>query len=268
VLTIQREGKRDPIDITIVRDNILLQDLEWEMKDDVAVITISQFGTDVVKEFQTAVEQILLQNPRGIVLDLRNNGGGLLDACIKISSAFFDKQIIVKTRGRNFGSSGDIYSERGGSLTEIPLVVIVNKGSASASEIFAGAVQDHKRGLLLGEKTFGKGSVQNVIPLSDGSSLKVTIAEWLTPEGHSINEKGIDPDEVVELTQEDFDNGEDPIMERALDLVGTDEMRMILSRSPEEKMAETQEEPESEEEESVSVPSAIEDADNPEAVSE
>jgi carboxyl-terminal processing protease len=228
VLSIVREEERNPLEITIVRDNIVIDALEWEMNDDVAVITLAQFGTDIVSEFQTVTAEILLQNPRGIILDLRNNGGGLLDACVKIASEFVDQEIIVRTKGRKFGDSGDIMSGRNGAFLDVPLIVLVNKGSASASEIFAGAVQDHKRGLLLGEKTFGKGSVQNVIPLSDGSSLKVTIAEWLTPEGRSIHEEGIDPDEIVEISDEDFENEEDTVLRRALDLVGTDEMTAIM----------------------------------------
>jgi len=230
VLTIFREGAKKPLEITVVRDTIVIEAIEWEMKDDVAVITISQFGTDSVAEFHEAVEEILLQNPRGVIVDLRNNGGGLLDACLKIATEFFDEKVIVKTRGRKFGDSGDLMSGRDGAFVKIPLVVLVNRGSASASEIFAGAVQDHGRGVVLGEKTFGKGSVQNVIPLSDGSSLKVTIAEWLTPNGRSIHDEGIEPHEEVEMTEEDFENDRDPVLERALDLVGSDEMAEVLKK--------------------------------------
>ncbi len=229
VLSILRDDAKSPIEITIVRDNIVIKSLEWKMVDDVAVITLAQFGTDIVSQFQGITSEILLQNPRGIILDLRNNGGGLLDACVKIASEFIDQEVIVRTKGRKFGDSGDIMSGRNGAFLDVPLVVLINQGSASASEIFAGAVQDHKRGILLGEKSFGKGSVQNVIPLSDGSSLKVTIAEWLTPQGLSIHEKGVDPDEVIEMTDEDFENGTDPVLSRALDIVGTDEMKALLS---------------------------------------
>lgn len=227
VLTVLREEEKNPIDITIVRDNIVLKNLEWRMQEDVAVLTVSQFGTELVREFRDAMSEILLQKPRGIVIDLRNNGGGLLDACVKIASEFLDEQVIVRTKGRKFGDSGNIMSGRDGAFLDTPVIVLVNKGSASASEIFAGAIQDHHRGLILGEKTFGKGSVQNVIPLSDGSSLKVTIAEWLTPDGKSIHEEGIEPDEVIET---DSDNEEaDPVLERALELVGTDQMQSLLN---------------------------------------
>ncbi len=250
VLSVIREDEPNPLEITIVRDNIVVKTLEWEMNDDVAVVSLAQFGTDIVRDFQAVTAEILLQNPRGIVLDLRNNGGGLLDACVQIASEFLDKEIIVRTKGRKFGDSGDIMSGRNGAFLEMPLIVLVNEGSASASEIFAGAIQDHKRGLLLGKKTFGKGSVQNVIPLSDGSSLKVTIAEWLTPEGKSIHEVGVDPDEIIEITDEDFENGADTVLSRALDLVGTDEMTTIL---------EGEEETEEAEEEVIETPEEVEE---------
>lgn len=130
-------------------------------------------------------------------------------------------------------------SGRDGAFINTPVVVLINKGSASASEIFAGAIQDHARGLILGETSFGKGSVQNVIPLSDGSSLKVTVAEWLTPDGRSINKKGIEPNEIIERTPEDIESKKDPVLQRALDIVGTDEMKSILMEhgagSPEEE---------------------------------
>ena len=228
MLTILRENQKKPLEITIVRDTIVLENLKWEIKNNVAIIELSQFGTDSAIEFQKIIEKILTENPRGIILDLRNNGGGLLDVCVKIATEFFDQKIIVKTKGRKFGDTGDIVSGANGKFLKIPLIVLINRGSASASEIFAGAVKDHNRGLLLGEKTFGKGSVQNVIPLSDGSSLKVTIAEWLTPHEKSIHEIGISPDEKIEITDDDFENDRDPVLSRALDLVGTEEMQKIL----------------------------------------
>ena len=228
-LTVIREEQKKPLDIVIIRDNIVLKSVEWEMDEEVAVISLSQFGNTAAKEFQDAITEILLQSPRGIVLDLRNNGGGLLDVSIKVLSEFLEEKVVVQTKGRKFGHTAELLSKKGGSLLEVPLIVLVNEGSASASEIFAGAVQDHDRGLVLGEKTFGKGSVQNVIPLSDGSSLKVTIAEWLTPKGRSIHEAGIDPNLVIERTEEDYDNDLDPVLDRALDLVGSDEMKSLIA---------------------------------------
>jgi len=231
VLAIIREGERKPIDITIVRDNIVYETLEWEIKDDIAVISLYQFGDKIENEFQAAMEAILLESPEGIVVDLRNNGGGLLDAAINIIGEFVSDEIVVKTRGRKFGDSGDLRSPKNGALQELPLIVLVNQGSASASEIFAGTIQDYNRGLILGAKTFGKGSVQNLIPLSDGSSLKITVAEWLTPKGRSIHEVGITPDELIEVDTDDIETGFDAILERALDLVGTDEMVDLLEKA-------------------------------------
>lgn len=231
ILAIIREGERKPIDITIVRDNIVYETLEWEIKDEVALISIYQFGDKVESEFQAAVEAILLESPKGVVVDLRNNGGGLLDAAIEIIGEFVSDEVVVKTRGRKFGDSGNLRSPKSGALQELPVIVLVNEGSASASEIFAGAIQDYNRGLVLGAKTFGKGSVQNLIPLSDGSSLKVTVAEWLTPNGRSIHEVGITPDEVIEADSDDADS--DAILERALDLIDTEEMVDLLQKAAE-----------------------------------
>jgi carboxyl-terminal processing protease len=239
VLTILREEEKNPIDITIVRDNIVLKNLEWRMQEDVVVIAISQFGTDLVREFREAMPEILLQKPRGIILDLRNNGGGLLDACVKIVSEFLHEQVIVRTKGRKFGNSGNIMSGKDGAFLKTPVVVLINNGSASASEIFAGAIQDHHRGLVLGETSFGKGSVQNVVPLSDGSSLKVTIAEWLTPDGKSIHEEGIQPDEIIKLDSKDEES--DPVLDRALELVGTEEMQLLLTEKETENEEMTEE---------------------------
>ena len=256
VLTIIREGEKKPLDITIVRDHIVIEAIEWEMQDDVAVIEVAQFGTNLMAEFEEAATQILLENPRGMIIDLRNNGGGLLDVCVDLMGEFLEEQIAVKTSGRGFGNTGDLMTGKGGSFLNIPLVVLINEGSASASEIFAGAIQDYDRGVILGAKSFGKGSVQNVLPLSDGSSLKVTIAEWNTPDGKSIHEEGIMPDEEVE-NDDDEENG-DEVLKRALDLVGTDEMTDILKA----KVA-----PEPEEAQEV-MPETVEEAGETEAVEE
>ena len=233
-LTVLRKGEPAPIDIAIVRDQILLEDIKFEIKEKVAIITISQFGSEVVQEFKALIPQILLSTPKGIIIDVRNNGGGLLDATLGIATEFLEEKIIVKTKGRKFGDTGDLKSGRNGALLEIPLIVLTNEGSASASEILAGAIQDHKRGIVLGKKTFGKGSVQNVLPLSDGSSLKVTIAEWLTPSGRAIHEKGIEPNEEIETTKEDIETENDPVLNRALELMATPEMQEMIEQGIEQ----------------------------------
>ncbi len=230
VLTVERDGDTQSHEITIVRDTITVEDFSWKMQDGIAVFEVTQFGTELVSQFSAALPSILLEKPRGIIVDLRNNGGGLLDASIKMMDQFFNKQVLVTTNGRRMGQEEDLQSRQGGAFTDTPLIVLVNEGSASASEIFAGAVQDIKRGLIVGTKTFGKGSVQNVIPMSGGASLKITIAEWLTPNGRSIHDEGIVPDIEATRTREQFEKNEDPVMERAFELFDSEEMVQILSQ--------------------------------------
>ena len=232
-LTVFREGERKPIDIVIVRDNIVIKSIEWAMEGDIAVITISSFGNSVLKEFKNAVSEIVLQAPTGVIIDLRNNPGGLLTDTVKIATEFLPGKTIVKTRGQRFGRTGDYISGREGAFESLPLVVLVNKGSASASEIFAGAMQDYRRGVVIGEKTYGKGSVQQVIPLSDGSSLKVTIMEWLTPNERLIHDIGIQPHETIEVDIEDEEDEDiDPILDRAIQLVNTESEYKSLLDGP------------------------------------
>ena len=239
VLTVERDGDTQPHEITIVRDTIVVNDFSWKMQDGIAILEITQFGTELVSQFSAALPSILLEKPTGIIVDLRNNGGGLLDASVKVLDQFFDEQVLVTTNGRQIGQVEDLKSKRGGAFVDTPLIVLVNRGSASASEIFAGAVQDTHRGVIVGEQTFGKGSVQNVIPMSGGASLKVTIAEWLTPNGRSINDEGITPDIESTRTREEFEKNEDPVMERALELFGTDEMNQILNPVEEKSVEES-----------------------------
>ena len=223
VLTIKRQAERNPIDITIVRDTVFYPNITWEMKDEIAYVEISKFGNDLTKEFQKMIDEISLKSPKGMVVDLRNNGGGLLDKCIAITSEFLDKKLIVSTNGGTIGLNEKNYADAGGSFLNIPLIVLINGGSASASEIFAGAISDNQRGLLLGTTTFGKGSVQSLIDLKDGSSLKVTVAEWLIPSGQSIQDNGITPHEVIETSEAELEEDIDPVLERALEILNNDE---------------------------------------------
>lgn len=224
-LTIVRENEDKPLKIIIVRDTIKIEEITWEIKDSIGVITLHQFGTETDKKFVDVVNQILLESPTGIIVDLRNNGGGVLDVSKNIMSEFLEYKTLTQIKGRKFLDSGDLISKAGGRLLDLPLVVIVNRGSASASEIFAGAMQDHNRGFIIGTQTFGKGSVQHLVPLSDGSSIKVTIAEWLTPNGRSINEGGITPDEIIERG-DDLQN--DNVLNRALEIVSSPELYNTL----------------------------------------
>jgi carboxyl-terminal processing protease len=214
-LTIIREGVEEPFDMTITRDTINEESVYYELLDgDLGYISINQFSDDTTTEFDNTVQQILLDKPKGIILDLRFNGGGYLDIAVDIMSEFITENkdaVKIVTRNDEFDESIEVWG--GARLPEIPLVVLVNYGSASASEILAGAVQDHKRGIVIGEQTFGKGSVQEVEMLEDGSSLRITIAKWLTPKGRDIEEVGIMPDRVIEFEYEEGDEFDSQLKE-------------------------------------------------------
>ena len=154
---------------------------------------------------------------KGIIIDLRYNGGGYLNTSVDLLSEFINgKKEAVIIKKRDGESSEILYVSGKASLADVPLVILVNNGSASASEIFAGAIQDHKRGVVFGEQTFGKGSVQEVDPLPDGSSLRFTIAKWYTPSGKTIHEKGVTPDRTVVLSEKDREEKKDPQMDEAI----------------------------------------------------
>ena len=216
-LTIIRKGYREPIEMTIIRDDINVNSIDWEMNGDIAIIEINQFGDTTNNEFSKAISAILAKRPKGVVLDLRYNGGGYLDGAIDIVSEFLEKEKVVTIKKRNPEEDEMIYVNGQARMINIPLAVLINKGSASASEIVAGAIQDHNRGIVIGENSFGKGTVQTVENLIGGSSLRVTIAKWFTPNDQNINETGITPDIVIERTTEDFDHNRDPQMTKALE---------------------------------------------------
>lgn len=218
-LTIFRENaKSEVFDVVITRQEIEVQSVTYEeLKDGIGLISINQFSDDTASEFQKITNEILLQKPKGLVLDLRYNGGGYLDVSVDIISGFIaGKEIAAKIKAKNPEDSETLYTHDTGKLADLPLVVLVNSGSASASEIVAGAIQDHKRGLVFGEKSYGKGTVQEIEDLEDGASLRLTIAEWLTPLGRSIDEVGITPDRIVEIP-EDTPEGTDPQLSAAVD---------------------------------------------------
>lgn len=221
-LTILREEVEEPLEITITRDRIELESVTWEEKSDqIAYVSINQFTDNTEKEFQKIISEVLLIQPKGIVLDLRNNGGGYLDISVDILSEFITgKEPVVTMKQRDTSKNEIIYVSDSARLPEIPLVVLVNGGSASASEIVAGAIQDLKRGIVIGEQTFGKGSVQEVDLLEDGSSLRITIAKWFTPNDRSIDHVGIIPDQIVEYTLEDYEANQDPQLDAAVEYLG------------------------------------------------
>jgi carboxyl-terminal processing protease len=220
LLTLYREGGSKSFDISITRDEIVVPSVELKFVEKngkkVAHLELHKFGGRTDREWVGIVSEILAAKPAGIVLDLRNNPGGYLDGAVFVTSEFLQSGIVVKQEGRN---DTETYSvDRKGSLTTIPLVVVVNKGSASASEITAGALQDNKRAQIIGEQSFGKGTVQEVQDLADGSSLHVTVAKWVLPSGRWIGKEGITPDMKVEdnLETEEIDEQLDKAIETVL----------------------------------------------------
>jgi len=217
-LTIIR-GQDKPQDITITRAVIFVKSVKTEMRSDgILVIKISNFNDDTLNLFYEAVNTALLNNPKGIILDLRNNPGGYLETAVDIASEWIDAGPVV---AEQFGENkrNEYPSNGKARLQNFPTIVLVNQGSASASEILAGALRDYKKATVLGEKTYGKGSVQSLRGLSDGSALKITVAKWLTPAGDFINDKGLDPDIIVEISETDIDNDLDPQFDKALELL-------------------------------------------------
>jgi carboxyl-terminal processing protease len=218
-LTIHRTGVDKPLEFTITRAHIVVPLVTSKMLDhNIAYIQISVFGDSSITDFHNQLSQLMAQKPSGIILDLRDNTGGLRDAGIAIASEFIDHGVII-TEQYSDGTKTPYDAIPGGLATSIPLVVLVNGYSASASEIVAGAIQDDGRGKLVGELTYGKGSVQSDIPLSDGSSIHITYAKWLTPNGRIIDKIGLTPDKVVQMTQADYDAGKDPQLDAAVQLL-------------------------------------------------
>lgn len=209
-LTIYREGEKTPFNVTLTREIIHVKSVKSKMLDNgYGYIRISQFQSPTIDDLNAAIAKLKAQNNgkdlNGLILDLRNNPGGLLDSAVAVSDAFLDSNklgkndLIVYTKGRMKGSQIKAMATPGDLLNGAPIVVLVNEGSASASEIVAGALQDHKRAIIMGTQTFGKGSVQTVLPLDDQTAIKITTALYYTPNGRSIQAKGIEPDVVVEM---------------------------------------------------------------------
>ena len=219
-LTIIR-GEDKPEDIKITRDKIVVRSIKTEMKDNgLYYLQITNFNDDTLDLFEEAVSDILLKDPKGVVLDLRNNPGGYLDTAIYIASDWVKEgPVVVEQFGEN--RREEHFSNGNARLSDIPTVVLINEGSASASEIVAGALRDYKKATIIGMQSFGKGSVQSISDLSDGSALKVTVAKWLTPEGDYIHDKGIEPQIEVQLTEDDFNNNRDPQLKRAMEFILT-----------------------------------------------
>ena len=202
ILTIMREGFEKPKDFSLLRDIIQIKSVRSRMLDNgYAYVRIAQFQEKTDEDLSKALKALSEENKgplSGLVLDMRNDPGGLLDQAVKVADHFIEKGLIVYTEGREKDSKMQFTAKTGGKEPSYPIVVLINGGSASASEIVAGALQDHKRAIILGTQSFGKGSVQTIIPLSDDSGLRLTTARYFTPNGRSIQARGITPDIVVE----------------------------------------------------------------------
>ncbi len=216
-LTIGRKNLDKPFDVSIIRDSIEIDSVTMERtKSGIVYLSVNQFNGKTNEQFGKAVSEMILNEPKGLVIDLRYNGGGYLDSAVELLSYLLPTDTnAVEIRQR--GKENDMMKTNGNpKITKVPLVVLVNEGSASASEILAGAIQDLKRGIIMGTKTYGKGSVQEVDSFPDGSSIRLTIAKWFTPNGRTVNHVGLTPDIVVELKDEDLKNKKDTQKEAAI----------------------------------------------------
>lgn len=217
-ITVGREGEPEPLEFVITRARIIIHSAEGKMLEDgIAYVDINTFGDKTTQELRAALQNLMKQNPKGLVIDLRNNPGGYLNTAIEVSSEFIDEGVIMYEQygdGRR-----DEYKALGnGQATDIPIVVLINEGSASASEILAGALQDYERATLVGEQSYGKGSVQVHQPLSNNQgAARVTIAKWLTPKERAIDHVGLAPDIFVEMTPENFESDQDPQLDVAVE---------------------------------------------------
>lgn len=208
----------EQIEVTITRETISIPSVEYELRDDnIGYLKISRFGEDTVGLVRDAANEFDAANVDGIVVDLRSNPGGILQASIAIADLWLSEGVVIAEQRRGDEVVEQFRAESSDKLGDIPVVLLLNQGSASASEILAGALRDNGIGTIVGMESFGKGSVQQVIPLRSGGTLKVTVGRWYTPDGRNIDKDGIDPDIEVDFTEEDFDNDRDPQLDRALE---------------------------------------------------
>ena len=225
-LTIRREDVQEPLIIPVKRAQIITESVAWRIVDQaptVGYIQLRMFNERTADQVKTAIKELKAQGAKSLIIDLRNNGGGLLSSAVDIASQFLRDGVVLYD-SKSSGEEKSYPVQGRGAARDIPLVVLVNDGTASASEIVAGAIQDRERGKLIGAQTFGKASVQLLFDLSDGSSLHVTNAHWLTPNRRDINGVGLTPDIVVEISDEDRQNNRDPQLERAIaELQGNNE---------------------------------------------
>ena len=205
-LTIRRKGEKKALQKTIVREIIQVKSVEAKIiKKDIAYLRLKAFNSNSSKQLVEKINKFEINDkPVGYILDLRNNPGGLLTQAINVTDFFLEDGEIVSTKGRRAIENRRFFARKGDKLNGKPLIVLINNGSASASEIVAGALKDHKRAIILGEETYGKGSVQSIMPLSDGGGIRLTVSKYYLPSGNSISEVGVKPDIFIEEEGEKF----------------------------------------------------------------
>lgn len=231
ILTIIRDGFDEAKEFSIVRDTIKIPIIKKEMlsslsktaskesNGDIAYVKLSHFTETSFSEFSQTANEILLSGAKGLVLDLRNNPGGYLDSAVDIAGWFVKSGELIVSEDFGNGKKIEYKSSGKAALGNLPIVILINRGSASASEILAGALRDQKNIKLIGEKSFGKGSVQEMENLKSGASIKITVAKWLTPKGVSINDNGLEPDVKVEFTKDDIEKDHDPQLNKAIEVI-------------------------------------------------
>lgn len=223
VLTIAREGASDTFDVSIIRETIQIESVVLEMRDTVAIVEVRQFGEKTLREFREAISQARAQQMQSLVIDLRNNPGGYLSTAVEMASMMIQPGSVVVIEENGSGNRKELRSSKmpeTENLLKIPTVVLINKGSASASEILSGALKYHREDItILGEKSFGKGSVQELVPLPQKTAAKITVAKWLTPSGEHIDKEGIAPEVEVSMTEEDYKEDRDPQLDKALEIL-------------------------------------------------
>jgi carboxyl-terminal processing protease len=219
-LKLKRKDVVEPIEVKVKRQKIAMNSVESKMLDnDIAYIDLLTFGDKTNDELVAALKKVMEKNPKGLILDLRNNGGGYLNTAIEVASQFLKTDVVLYEE-YGTGEMKTFHTNTGGIARDIPMVVLINGGSASASEIVAGALQDTGRAKLVGEKSYGKGSVQNWIKLdNEEGAVRITIARWLTPNKRQINEKGLEPDVKIELTEENVKALDDVQLKKAIEIL-------------------------------------------------
>ena len=220
VLSILSKGENQAKDVTIIRDKINVPSVTYKQEKNIGITKITSFNDDTSSVFSGIAKKVVTQNLNGLIIDLRNNPGGYLDKAVDLAGYWLEPgQVVVREEFADKSQNLEHKAGNSMSLRKFKTVILVNEGSASASEILAGALKDYNIAQLVGQKTYGKGSVQKLIPLLSDSALKITVAKWLTPSGTSIEPDGITPDEIVDFTIEDYNNDRDPQMDKAIELI-------------------------------------------------